>query len=190
MKTSAPFQYDFVLDGKGAVIEEDDHLIVEGYAADFGFDRQDEAFEPGAFDAGMKAFMATNPILCYHHKYDIALGEVLEWEKKAAGPWVKARVDKPEAGTDLMDVYRKIKSGVIKGFSIGGKFHRRTDEEGRTRIHKCDVAELSITPLPINPRTLFAVAGKAFGEDPDLDQAEAAVARLDEVFARIEKSFD
>lgn len=188
MKTSAPFQYDFILDGKSAITEEEDHLIVEGMAADFGFDRMDEAFEDGAFDQGMKAFMASNPILCYHHKYDIALGEVLEWEKKAAGVWVKARVDRPEAGTDLMDVYRKIKSGVIKGFSIGGKWHRRQGEDGKPRIHRADVAELSITPLPINPRTLFAVAGKAFGEDPDLDQAEAAVARLDEVFSRIEKS--
>lgn len=189
-KTEAPFTYDFTLEGKGAVHEEDDHLIIEGYAADFGFDRQDEAFEPGAFDEGMKAFMASNPILCYHHKYDIAMGEVLEWEKKAAGPWVKARVDKPEAGTDLMDVYRKIKSGVIKGFSIGGRFHRRKDSEGRTRIHKCDVAELSVTPLPINPRTLFAVAGKAFGEDPDLDAAEEALERVEALFARVEKSLD
>lgn len=190
MKTSAPFTYDFILDGKAAVHEEDDHLIVEGLAADFGFDRQDEAFEPGAFDAGMKAFMETNPILCYHHKYDIALGEVLEWEKKAEGPWVKARVDKPEAGTDLMDVYRKIKSGVIKGFSIGGKFHRRTGADGRPRIHRADVAELSITPLPINPRTLFAVAGKAFGEDPDLEAVEAAAQQLTKTFERIERALD
>lgn len=190
MKTEAPFQYDFVLDGKAAVTEEDDHLIIEGLAADFGFDRQDEAFEEGAFDAGMKAFMETNPILCYHHKYDIALGEVLEWEKKAAGPWVKARVDKPEPNTDLMDVYRKIKSGVIKGFSIGGKFHRRTDAQGRTRIHKADVAELSITPLPINPRTLFAVAGKAFGEDPDLAEAEAAIDRIGKLFEKLDSALD
>jgi HK97 family phage prohead protease len=190
VKTEAPFQLDFLLDGKAAVQEEDDHLIIEGLAADFGFDRQDEAFEPGAFDEGMKAFMASNPIVCYHHKYDQALGEVLEWEKKAEGPWVKVRVDKPEPQTPLADVYRKIKSGVIKGFSIGGRFHRRKDATGRTRIHKCDVAELSITPLPINPRTLFAVAGKAFGEDPDLDEAEAALGRVAVLFERVEKALD
>lgn len=189
MKTDAPFTYDFTLDGK-AVHEEDDHLIIEGMAADFGFDREDEAFEPGAFDEGMKAFMEKNPILCFHHKYDIAMGQVLEWEKKANGPWVKARVDKPEPGTDLMDVYRKIKSGVIRGFSIGGRFHRRKGSDGRTRIHKCDVAELSITPLPINPRTLFAVAGKAFGEDPDLAEAEAAIQRITEMFERVERALD
>lgn len=184
MKTSAAFTYDFVLDGK-AVRDEDDHLIIEGYAADFGFDRMDEAFEEGAFDLGMKAFMESNPILCYHHKYDIALGEVLEWEKKAAGPWVKARVDRPEPGTDLMDVYRKIKSGVIKGFSIGGKWHRRMGDDGKPRIYKADVAELSVTPLPINPRTLFEVAGKAFGEDPDLVEAEATLDRIEALLQRL-----
>jgi HK97 family phage prohead protease len=188
MKTSAPFQFDFTLEGKAAVVEQDDHLILEGYAADYGFDREDEAFEEGAFEEGMKAFMASNPIVCYHHKYDQALGEVLEWERKSEGPWVKVRVDQPEPHTPLADVYRKIKSGVIKGFSIGGRFHRRKGEDGRVRIHKADVAELSITPLPINPRTLFAVAGKAFGEDPDLDAAEAAVERLTKAFERVEKS--
>lgn len=188
-KTEAPFTYDFTLDGK-AVTEEDDHLILEGYAADFGFDRMDEAFEPGAFDEGMKAFMESNPIVVYHHKYDQALGEVLEWEKKSAGPWVKVRVDQPEPQTPLADVYRKIKSGVIKGFSIGGKFHRRPGDDGRTRIWKADVAELSITPLPINPRTLFAVAGKAFGEDPELDEAEAALERIEQLFERVERSLD
>jgi len=188
VKTEAPFTYDFTLEGKGAVRDEDDHLILEGLAADFDFDREDEAFEPGAFDEGMKSFMSRNPIVCYHHKYDLALGQVLEWESKAQGPWVKVRVDRPEPHTPLADVYNKIKSGVIRGFSIGGRFHRRTDEQGRTRIHKCDVAELSVTPLPINPRTLFAVAGKAFGEDPDLDAAEAAISKLNAIFDRIDKS--
>jgi HK97 family phage prohead protease len=188
LKTEAPFQADFLLDGKAVVTEEDGHLIIEGYAADFEVDREDEAFEPGAFDEGMKAFMASNPILIYHHKYDQALGEVLEWEGKAAGPWVKARVDKPEPSSPLADVYTKIKNGVIKGFSIGGRFHRRRGEDGQVRIHKCDVAELSVTPLPINPRTLFAVAGKAFGEDPDLVKAEDAIARLEAVFEKIENS--
>jgi HK97 family phage prohead protease len=190
MKTDAPFQADFLLDGKAQIEEADDHLIIEGYAADFEIDREDETFEPGAFDEGMKAFMESNPILIYHHKYDQALGEVLEWEGKAAGPWVKARVDKPEPSSPLADVYTKIKNRVIKGFSIGGRFHRRKGEDGKVRIHKCDVAELSITPLPINPRTLFAVAGKAFGDDPNLEAAEAAVERISALLNRVEDSLD
>jgi HK97 family phage prohead protease len=187
VRTEAAFTHDFILDTK-AVIEEDDHLILEGLAADFGFDRENEVFEPGAFDEGMKAFMESNPIVVYHHKYDQALGTVMEWEMKAEGPWVKVRVDQPEPQTPLADVYRKIKSGVIKGFSIGGKFHRRPGDDGRTRIWKADVAELSITPLPVNPRTLFEVAGKAFGEDPDLERAEAAVERLAALFDRLDQA--
>lgn len=181
MKTEAPFQLDFVLDQKAAISEQDDgSLLIEGYASDFGYDRQDEAFEPGAFDQGMKAFMDSNPIVVYHHKYDKAMGRVLDWEKKAQGIWVKAQVDKAEPGTELADVFRKVENGTIRGFSIGGKFHRRPGADGRARIFKADVAELSITPLPINPRTLFAVAGKAFGEDLEFD-AKAAEERLNEV---------
>lgn len=190
MKTEAPFHHDFLLDSKAAVREEDDHLIIEGLAADFGFDRQDEAFEPGAFDDGMKAYLRENPIICYHHKYDLALGQALEWEKKSEGPWIKARIDRPEPHTQLMDVYNKIKSGVIRGFSVGGKFHRRKGADGRMRIHRADIAEISVTPLPVNPRTLFAVAGKAFGEDPDLAEAEAAIQRITEMFERVERALD
>lgn len=188
-RTEAPFTHDFLLDRK-AVHEVEDHLIVEGVAADFGFDRQDEAFEPKAFDEGMKAFMKSNPVVLYHHHYDQALGKVLEWEHRGTEIWAKARIEKPEPGTTLADVYNKIKSGVIRGFSIGGVFHRREGPDGKPRIHTAEVAELSVTPMPINPRTLLDVAGKAFGEDPDLEAAESAVERLSTLFDSIDQAIE
>jgi len=188
MKVEAPFQYDFALDGKAAVEDLDDHLIVEGYAATFDFDRQDEAFEPGVFEEGMKSFMENNPIVIYHHKYDQAMGEVLELEHKAAGPWVKVRLDKPEPSSPLADVYTKVKKGVIKGFSVGGKFYRRIGQDGRRRIHRADIAELSVTPLPINGGSLFALAGKAFGENDELDELQARLEAVADTFTKIEQS--
>lgn len=187
MKEQAQFQLDFVPDVK-AVREDDGALYIEGLAADFGLDRQDEAFEPGAFDNAMTEFMARNPVLLFHHQGDKALGQVEEWENRPEGVWVKARVDKPAAGSWAEDVYGKIKSRVIRSFSVGGIFHRRVGPDGRPRIHKADIAELSVTPLPVNPRTQFgltplaAAAGKAFGEEPDLEAAAKALAEIEQTF--------
>lgn len=200
---SAPFRYDFILDAKADLqyTEEDGDLFIQGYASDFGLDRQGEAFEPGAFEQGLKAFMETNPILLYHHKYDQALGQVVDSRLDGKGLWVKARVDKPAPGSWAEDVFNKIKKGTIRAFSVGGIFRRRMTEAG-PRIFDCDLGEISVTPFPVNPRTTFAVAaGKAFENieipskpevegdvrDEDEEMVAHAVGLLEHVFERIEK---
>ena len=195
MKTEANFQLDFVPDLK-SVESDDGALYIEGTAADFGVDRQNEAFEPGAFDAGMERFMKSNPILLYHHKADKALGQVKSWERRDNGIFVKAKVDKPAPGSWAEDVYNKIRSGVIRSFSVGGLFKRRPGPDGTMRIHQADVAELSVTPLPVNPRTQFnlsplaAAAGKAFSdlapEELDLTEAIKALDEAADLVAQFE----
>lgn len=189
MKTSADFRLDFVLDRKAQINEGDDgELYIEGFASDFGTDRDGEAFEDGAFQKSMDAFLRTNPVLLYHHKFDQALGQVVDFEHKPDGMWVKARVDPAEPGTILADVVNKIKRGTIRGFSVGGKFHRRRTPAG-PRIHTADIIEISVTPTPVNPRTLFAVAGKAFGEDSEEDRKaaiEEQISQLSETLTDLE----
>lgn len=186
----ADFELGFMLDQKALVEADDDGTVhIEGYASNFDFDRQDEAFEPGAFEQGIKAYME-NPVLLYHHKADTALGKIEEMKIDTNGLWVKGIVDAPEPGTMTADYVRKIKNGVIKGFSVGGKFYKRMTGAG-ARIFKCDLREISVTPLPVNPRTLFAVSTKAFNDMEELEvktepadntaELEALVARLDAV---------
>lgn len=163
---SAEFQYDFALDAKALehTVDENGDLWIEGYASDFGIDRQEEAFEPGAFERGLKSFLERNPIMLYHHQYDKALGQFTEARVDENGLWVKGRVDAPAAGSWAEDVFNKIRKGTIKAFSVGGIFRRRMTKNG-PRIHDVDLGEISVTPFPVNPRTTFAVvAGKAFGE--------------------------
>lgn len=200
----AEFALDFVLDQKAASITEDEHgdLYIEGYAADFEIDRQDEAFEPGAFEEGLKSFMATNPVMLYHHKADHALGQFVDARLDGKGLWVKGRVDKPATGSWAEDVVNKIKRGTIRGFSVGGIFKRRLNEKsGRPSIFKCDLAEISVTPFPVNPRTMFAVAGKAFEgveipvkpevegdvREQDEEEVKYLVEALTRIFANVER---
>jgi HK97 family phage prohead protease len=181
----ADFDFGFTLDAKAQITtnEDDGKLIIEGYASDFGIDREDEAFEPGAFEEGIKAYMQ-NPVVLYHHKKDTAMGQILDHRIDKGGLWVKAAIDKPADGTQLANYYQQVKNRVLRGFSVGGKFFRRMTPQG-PRIFKCDVQEISITPQPINPRMLFAVAGKAFEgmddetETHDIKALEDALARID-----------
>lgn len=191
---SAAFQYDFVLDQKAAKVEEgeDGDLFIEGYASDFGVDRQDEAFEPNAFTDGLKAFMETNPVLLYHHKYDQALGQIVGARLDENGLWVRARVDKPAVGSWAEDVFNKIKKGTIRAFSVGGRFLRRAGAKGM-RIFHCDLGEISVTPFPVNPRTTFAVAaGKAFESAPEAttELTDEQLSALAESLEKLGKMFD
>jgi HK97 family phage prohead protease len=175
----ANFSYDFALDSKAvqADVDENGDLWISGYASDFGVDRQDEAFEPGAFERGLKAFLARNPIMLYHHQYDKALGQFVDARVDENGLWVKGRVDAPAPGSWAEDVFNKIRKGTIKSFSVGGLFRRRMTPQG-PRIYDCDLGEISVTPFPVNPRTTFAVvASKAF-ENVKAPVAEAPPAEI------------
>lgn len=185
MKDSAPFTFDFALDSASRIELDGKALRIEGYAAGFDRDREGEAFMPGVFDKGLEKYFERNPILCYHHHTDQALGVVEEAKLDGKGLFVKARLDDPEPNTPLADVYNKVKSGTIKGFSVGGIFKRIMTPRG-PRINEADVAEISVTPVPMEPGSLFALAGKAFGTEPDLDAAIAALTGLDTALDTLE----
>jgi HK97 family phage prohead protease len=148
--------------GKGKV-------IVSGKVADFDWDREDEIFEPGAFDAGLEAFKQ-NPIMVYSHAkklMDTVNGpsgyvQIGKWdpesfEKRADGLYATGEVYEPESGI-LKDVYNQIARGDMRGASVGGRFHKRRGPDGRARIHQVDMHEISLAPKPVNLRTLLDVA--------------------------------
>lgn len=197
MLETAPFTLDLGLDSK-AVEDDDGDIYFEGWASDFEVDRQDEAFEPGAFRKSVERFLGTNPVLLYHHDYGKALGVVEQLDLRDEGLWMRARIDKPTAGSWAEDVVAKIKKGTIKGLSVGGLFKRRKGMDGKARIFDADLAEISITPLPVNPRTLGAVAVKAFesdaatkdGEQLVMDWFEAQMAATETAFDGLAKRIE
>jgi len=183
VKEQAPFELGFTLDGKAVTAQAPDgKLRIEGYAATLGLDRKDEAFLPGVFEKGLDKYFRDNPVLLYHHQYDKALGTVEDVKLDQKGLFVKAALDPPAPGSWAEDVYNKVKSGTIKGFSIGGIFKRKMTPHG-VRVHEADFAEISVTPLPLEAGSLFALAGKAFGNDAE---EEKAIAALSELFDTLE----
>lgn len=190
-RRSADFEGEFVLDAKAISEDDNGDLVIEGLAADFNLDDQDEAFEPAAFERGIKAFLENGGPMLYHHRLDEALGQWTEARLEANGLHVKGMIPKPAEGSPLMDVYNKVKRGMIRGLSVGGKFRRREGSDGRPRIFDAGIREISVTPMPVSRSTLFQVATKAFDDDDArnqkaLEEADRAVQEISDVLEQLE----
>jgi HK97 family phage prohead protease len=156
----------------------DGDLIIEGVAANWDKDRENESFAPGAFQRGIKAFLDGSATLAFHHKHEKVLGKVLSLEEMPGGLKMRARVDgaiknHPELGV----IYEQIKRGTLNSLSCGGFFQRLGN-----KIVNVDITELSVTPVAVGHRTNFAVvAGKALqarSEALEVIESELAMIEL------------
>lgn len=157
-----PFVVDVGFKSAGAVELDNGDLLIEGIGANYDIDREDEAFEEGAFSKALSKFLSGNAPLCYHHKYDTVIGRVVDaFPIPGKGIWVKAIVDNQPEGSPWRHIYDGIKKGRINQFSCGGIFKRRQTKAG-PRIFEVDLLEWSTTPVPVGRGTKFSVvAGKA-----------------------------
>lgn len=168
---------------------EDGDLLIEGWAANFeGLDRQNENFMEGAFQRGIKSFLSGQRALCFHHKHDMGIGEVLDLQEvEGKGLKMKARVDHQPESSPLRYIYNAIKKGTYKGLSVGGFFRRKLTPKG-WRIADMDFTEISVTPVPVHPGTGFAVvAGKALEDAPPAEPAKITVEGVDLAVADLER---
>lgn len=197
------FTFGFQLEGKAlengetapVVTElEDGDLLIEGWAANFeGIDRQGENFAEGAFQRGIKAFLDAGGPLCFHHKNDHGIGKVNRLEEvEGKGLWMEARVDKQEPSSPLYHIYNAIRKRTYKGLSVGGFFKRALTEAGK-RIMDVDFTEISVTPVPVHPKTGFAVvAGKALENfdvapiEPNVSETSPELETLNELVRNLE----
>jgi HK97 family phage prohead protease len=160
-----PFVFDVDLkaaNGDTAIELANGDLLIEGWGANYDLDREDEAFEEGAFTKGLKKFLAGSAPLCYHHDYKTVIGKVVDaYPVSGKGMWVKAIVDHQPEGSPWRHIYDGIRRGRISAFSCGGIFKRRHTKAG-PRIFEVDLLEWSATPVSIGRGTDFSVvAGKA-----------------------------
>ena len=200
MDAKAPFEFDVLIPTEKSVTTDAGDVIIEGYAADFEIDRQGEAFLPGAFDdACQKATKAEIPLLFEHdNKRQLGVIEELRVDPER-GLWTRARIAKAQAGTWAEDVVDKVKRGMMKGLSVRGLSKVKMTANG-PRIGTIDLAEISVTPVPVQPGALFAVAQKSFAAvEEDLaagqieaveDETEKALTYFEERMSALTSAFE
>lgn len=166
-----PFVLDVGMPTVKSLDEDDGDIIIEGYAADFEVDRQGERFLENAFDdACRKAENGKIPLLLEHNN-NMPLGLVEELAvHRGKGLWTKARITAKaaaEAWDGAKGKIEMIRRGVMKGLSVRGHSWGRMTPTG-PEIGHIDLAEISVTPVPVQPGALFAVTKKSldYAVDP------------------------
>lgn len=155
----------------------DGTLILKGIAATFGIDRTGERFDGASFRRAFDAFMAgPAPVVTFNHRLSQLLGRVLSHKYVGDGVEVEVEVPKPADGTpELANAYRMIKAGILRGFSVGGKWARKVIG-GDTVLFPSEFVELTIAPIPANAAATFDLTG--IKSLPDLDGELATLAEL------------
>lgn len=121
-----------------------------------------------------------------------ALPDYLKWgavremhQAKAAGTAIEASVQddgKTWFGAHVVDseAVKKVKTGVYKGFSIGGKVTAR-DELNKAIIKGLKLIEVSLVDRPANPEAVLTMYKAETVDDPATDKAVSAVDELAEL---------
>lgn len=165
--------YREIKDDHGRVIDYQD-VRIEGYANTFNLDRGGDQVIPGAFVEKLQEFLS-NPILLVDHvrDTDFAAGVVKTAYEDSTGLKVTAVLSNAP-GDKMRDIRFKVVEGVLRTFSIGGRFFGKmvnvTPEDSRFMINKIELREISIVTVPMNKESLFEVkedseAACSCGED-------------------------
>lgn len=166
--------------------DDEGDIIIEGYAADYEPDRQNEAFLEGAFDEAIeKANRDGLPLLDEHdNKRVLGAVERLEDHGKGKGLWMRARIFEPMEDWSRATV-KAIQRGAKRMLSVRGRSRGVYTPDG-PRIAGIDLAEISTTSVGVQPGALFAVAQKslAYAEGEDDSSIAWAVEGWADVKAR------
>ncbi|MPW52652.1 peptidase U35 [Moraxella catarrhalis] len=133
-----------------SVTDNDDERIITGIATTPSTDRDDDILEP----LGAK-FALPIPLL-WQHNHNQPIGEVIQATVTEKGIEIVAKIAKiDERGTlkDRIDeAWQSIKSGLIKGLSVGFKIKEYSYIENSWGLHikEWEWWELSIVTIPAN----------------------------------------
>jgi len=175
MKINKQIQISSLIHVKG-IDEEDDSIIVEGFANTTTKDRVgdivlEEAWAKGGLDNYLK-----NPIILAYHKYDTPIGKMVEYGINNQGLHIVAKISKA-AG----DVYSLIKDGVLKTFSIGFMV-KDADYDTNTDIFvikDLELYEISIVSVPANADSTFSVR-KSFEDENEYNEYKNSLIHVED----------
>jgi HK97 family phage prohead protease len=157
--------YREIRDDKGRVIDYQD-VKVEGYANTFNLDRGGDLVIPGAFAQHLEEYLS-NPVLLVDHvrETDFAAGAVKTAYEDDYGLKVMAVLSN-SPGEKMRDIRFKVVEGILRTFSIGGKFFGKAAGE-QFILHKIELREISIVTVPMNKESLFEVKDDHAKPAPD-----------------------
>ncbi len=120
---------------------DDEHRVAMGYASTEALDCQGEIVKREALEAALPDYLKFANIREMHSHSAVGVAHGAEMDDK--GLYLSAHIVDPLA-------WKKVKAGVYKGFSIGGRVTSR-DEENPHIITGLDLNEISLVDRPANP---------------------------------------
>jgi HK97 family phage prohead protease len=132
---------------------DDEQRMVYGYATTEALDAHGEVVKREAIEAALPRYMRFANIREMHQLSAVGVAKEADFDDK--GLYVKAKVVDDEA-------WEKVKEGVYKGFSIGGRVTER-DPNDRKLITGVELHEISLVDRPANPEAMID-AYKVWGE--------------------------
>jgi len=137
--------------------DEDESVVIEGYASTNDKDRHGDVVPSSVWEKGIQDYLK-NPIILAYHNHTMPVGKMVEHKVDDKGLWIKANIS-DAAG----DVYKLVKKGILSAFSIG---FRIKDAEYNTAaevfiVKELELHEISVVSVPANQNTLFNLS-KAF----------------------------
>jgi phage head maturation protease/regulator of replication initiation timing len=145
---------------------DDEQRMVYGYASTEALDVQGEIVTKQAMAAALQDYMRFANIREMHQPSAVGVAKSVEMDDK--GTFISAHVVDDNA-------WSKVKAGVYKGFSIGGKAIEKVDNV----INALRLTEISLVDRPANPEALITLwKAEAATSDAAPSAEEAAVTQL------------
>jgi HK97 family phage prohead protease len=152
-----------------------DERMVWGYASTEAEDDQGEIVTRAALAAALADYMKFANIREMHRMSAVGVAEEATVDER--GLFVGARIVDPAA-------WEKVREGVYKGFSIGGKVKSR-DPADRRVITALALSEISLVDRPANPEAVFD-CWKSDGGEATAEAHDATMTCLHEVIGRLD----
>lgn len=174
-------EFDYIMKIEAVSSDEDDDLIVAGFASSGNLDYDDEIIDQESLMAAWAEYM-TNPIVRYMHgkdsrhpdaigsvlaEYTTKDGKILKSEFRDGKPYIIVKLSN---APDVADIRAKVKEGILRGFSVGGRAKKQVEfcqKRGKdiNRFYVERLNEISIVDLPANKRGIFEIVKGCVGNN-------------------------
>jgi len=146
-----------------AKVDEEERMVF-GRATDETVDSDGEIVDYGATKAAVKEWSKWRNIREMHGSSAVGVAEEISLDdaKKSLDIGVKVVDD---------DAWKKVKEGVYKGLSIGGRVYdmiaEKLDGKDVSRITRYDLTEISLVDRPANPSAILSLVKREMDDEED-----------------------